>query len=235
MRDRFLALIGERGAAAPAVAAIAHEEAADGPRLDLAGHDRQIAARDGVLAKLHAEPAFRFDGAREDDQAARLLVEPLYDAQARAWLMFLLGQRHADLPHDEIVERRREQSAVLEPIALLRMAHGADTGRFFDDDQMRIDVANGNLIDDFRRPLGACEDFEDVACLEPTCFVEPDFAVDLDAMSVDELANLRPALSRQPQPQQGRQRFAGVLSSDSVRLLAHFEVIRIYTRHAAIL
>src|ERR1043165_166757 len=105
------------------------------------------------------------------------------------------------------------------------MPDGADAGRFLHDDEMAIDVADRNLIDDRRRTLGMREDLDDITFLEPASFIEPDVAVDFDAARIDELANLRPALPRQPEPQEGAERFAGLLDGDRKVLgwhLAHY-------------
>ena len=48
---------------------------------------REVAPRDGVPAELLAQAALRRDRAAEDDQAARLLVQPLHDAvSVQVWV-----------------------------------------------------------------------------------------------------------------------------------------------------
>jgi hypothetical protein len=149
-----------------------------------------------MLAKLHAEAALRLNGTREDNEAAGFLVEPLHDAQPRPRIVFFPGQFHADLPHDKIVKGQHEQPAFLEPILLRGMAHGADPRRLLDDDKLLINVANRNLIDvHLRRLLGTREHFDGIAILESSCVIEPDFTVELDAPSINELADLGPALA----------------------------------------
>ena len=220
VRDRVLAGVAQGGAAAPAVAAITDQRAANRLRRDDAGDNGEIAARDGMPAKLHAEPPFRIDGACEDDKPAGLLVEPLHDTQVGPRIVLLACQLHADLPHDEIVEREDEQAAFFEPVLFSRMAYRADAGGLLDDDDMLIDIANRNLIDMNRRPLlGTVEYVHGVPRFQPPSVIEPNFAIDPDPASFDELAHLGPALARQPEPQTGGERLARVFGGDEEGLI----------------
>src|ERR1041385_2981904 len=70
--------------AAESVAAIHEQMAFDALRGDRAVRDRVIDALDVVRAELHGEDALRSRGAREHDQAARVLVEALNHAERAA-------------------------------------------------------------------------------------------------------------------------------------------------------
>ena len=79
MRDGFLSDIVQRRAAAPPVAAIAHQGATYRRADDVALDEGDVPARHRVFAKLHPQPALGVHGARENDEAARFLVEPVND------------------------------------------------------------------------------------------------------------------------------------------------------------
>ena len=124
MRDRFLAETGLVGAAAAAVAAVADEGRGDALRRHEARHHGEIAARDGVGTELLTQAALGGDGAREDDKAARLLVEPMHDAQARQRSLAdpALAPRD-DLRHEIFQGRRQRLAAAFVPVAFGRMAN----------------------------------------------------------------------------------------------------------------
>src|SRR5262249_52353953 len=66
--------------AADSVAAVRDQMGVDALRGDRAVRDRVVDALDVVRAELRGEDALRVRGAREDDQAARVLVEPVNHA-----------------------------------------------------------------------------------------------------------------------------------------------------------
>src|SRR6516162_8460783 len=78
---RFLPDIGLIGAAAPAVATIAEEARGDPLRRNEAGHHGEITADDGMGVELFTQAALGGHRAREDNESARLLIEPLDDPQ----------------------------------------------------------------------------------------------------------------------------------------------------------
>ena len=110
-----------------------------------------------------------------------------------------------------------------EPILLGRMgARGADASRLFDDNEVLIDVANRDLIDEGRRRfVGAVENLDRIAFVQATGVIEPDFAVEFDAARGDELADLRPGLAGEPVTQTGGEGFAGEVGGNAVRLHGH--------------
>ena len=80
VRDRRLARVGQVGAAAAAVTAIANQPAFDG----LGGHDAlrdgQVAAANTMHAKLLPQVFFRLRRAGEHHQAARVAVQAMHGA-----------------------------------------------------------------------------------------------------------------------------------------------------------
>src|SRR5947209_8211779 len=70
MGDGLLARVRTQSAAAPAVAAIAHQVGANGSGTDLPGHESQVTADYRVNPELPAQTPLRFHGPREHDQAA---------------------------------------------------------------------------------------------------------------------------------------------------------------------
>src|SRR5262245_12953907 len=75
-------------AAAPAVAAVAHQ-----PRLDALvacppAHDRQVAALDGMSTELLTQAPLRLGGAREHNQAARVSIKTMNGTHTRRWAAF---------------------------------------------------------------------------------------------------------------------------------------------------
>ena len=97
------------GAAAAAVAPVADEGRGDALRRHEARHHGEIAARDGVGTELLTQAALGDDGAREDDKAARLLVEPMHDAQARQRSLADPALAPRDNFRHEIVQGRRQR------------------------------------------------------------------------------------------------------------------------------
>jgi len=86
------------------------------------------------------------------------------------------------------------------------MANRRNPRGLLDDDEMRIDVAENKLVEMRRHLLGDGEHLDLVAGLQAADIVEPDLAVEFDASAGDQLADLRPALARQPAAQSRGQR-----------------------------
>src|SRR5579884_1429727 len=146
MRDRFFADAGLFGAAAAAVAAVADEARGDALRRHKAGHYGEITACNGMSVKLFAQTAFRSNRACEDNQAARLLVEPMHDAQTRQRPFEDTAFALTDQFGYEIFQRRRERLAPLCPRTFGGMANGGDAGGFLDNDEMLIQMTDDDSL-----------------------------------------------------------------------------------------
>src|ERR1700722_13242862 len=83
MRYRFFANRRVVGAAASAVAAVAHQDRTNRLRRQKAGHQRQVTSHDGMGMELPAKFTLGARRSREDDEAARLLVDAVNDSQSR--------------------------------------------------------------------------------------------------------------------------------------------------------
>src|SRR5690242_16574739 len=81
VRHRFSPELRVRRRAADPVAAVFDEARGDRARFHPTVRDRDVTAMDGMVAELAAERVARGDGAREDDEPGRFLVEPLNDAE----------------------------------------------------------------------------------------------------------------------------------------------------------
>ncbi len=81
--DGYLADVVGAAAAAPAIAAIAHQIGADRLGLYISWHQCQIAANDGMRLELTPQAPFGVNRAGKYQQAASFLVESMHDAQAR--------------------------------------------------------------------------------------------------------------------------------------------------------
>src|ERR1700722_5802821 len=83
MGDRFLPDVPHVGAAAPTIAAITDKSRLNSLWRQKAGDNGEVATNNSVRVELLAEAALRRHGAREDDETARILVEPMDDPQSR--------------------------------------------------------------------------------------------------------------------------------------------------------
>jgi len=203
MGDRFLADIRAIGAAAAAVAAVADQARADGLGFDAAFDDGQVAAVGGVLAELLSENPLGGMSAGEDHEAAGFAVEAMDGAHRGR---YALGAAAFDLGDDvrqHFVERGLNLPAALGPVALLAMAIGGYPGRFFDDDQMLIEVLDFDVVFLRRRDGRLREHLHDIASLETPPDIGACVSIDRDVSRLDETADLRPGAVGQPMPQCG--------------------------------
>ena len=130
-------LAGRRAAAAPAVAAVAHQQGFVPLRLRLAANQRQVAAVDRVPAKLLAEVPLGRRRPREHQQAAGFLVEAVHRDHPRR-------PPAARQQVGKQVRQRLGQEALLAAAELRRflgMAHRRQAGGLVDHDHLVVDVA----------------------------------------------------------------------------------------------
>src|SRR5260221_4759385 len=119
--------------AADSVAAIRDQMGFDALRGDLAVRDRVIDALDVVRAELHRQNALRVRGAREHDQAARVLVEAVHHAEPAA------GAASAHSP-------QQGSRAVDEGVLVTRLVGDAQhSGGLVDDDDVAVEVRDRAL------------------------------------------------------------------------------------------
>ena len=97
-------------AAAPAVAAVAHQPRLDPPRHGPAAHQRQVTPLDRVRAELPAQVRLGLRRQREDDQAARLLVDAVDGPQRGG---FPAGPRQQR--RQQVGQRRRQEAPARAP------------------------------------------------------------------------------------------------------------------------
>jgi hypothetical protein len=81
MGDRFLAGAGQERAAAPAIAAVANQVRGSPLRRHVPWNQGKVTACHGVRVELFSQATLRGNGTRENNQAARVLVDSLYDTQ----------------------------------------------------------------------------------------------------------------------------------------------------------
>jgi hypothetical protein len=190
--DRFLADIRTISAAAAAVAAIADKTGADGLGFDSTLDDGQVAAVGGVLAELLSEDSLGGVGAGEDHEAAGFAIEAMDGAH---WGRDAFSSAAFDLGDDvreHFVKRRLNLLPPLGPVALLAMAIGGYPGRFFDDDQMLVEVLDFDVVFLRRRDGRLREHLHDIAGLETPPGIGACVSIDGDASRLDETADLRP-------------------------------------------
>src|SRR6267143_5285748 len=119
--------------AADSVAAIRDQMSFDALRSDLAVRDRTIDALDVVRAELYGQNALRVRGAREHDQAARVLVEAVHHAEPAA------GAASAHSP-------QQGSRAVDEGVLVARLVGDAEhSGGLVDDDDVAVEVRDRAL------------------------------------------------------------------------------------------
>jgi hypothetical protein len=76
------------------------------------------------------------------------------------------------------------------------MADRCHPGRFLDHDDMRIHMADVNMLLARRLLGGRSEQLDDFVLLQPACRVEAEITADGDAPPGNEPADLRPGLAR---------------------------------------
>jgi hypothetical protein len=106
------------------------------PRLDplvakAAAHQGQVGALDGVKPKLFAQMALGGAIACENDQPARLLVQPVHGPHAACRPAFALGESG----WQEVCQSSRQKAAAARAKlgGFFRMAHGRKARRLVDD------------------------------------------------------------------------------------------------------
>ena len=187
VRHGPLALAGERRTPPPAVATVFDEDRRDRLRRHRPGDQRQIPPRHGVQLELQAQAAFGVGTPGEDEQPARLLVEPVDDAQRRQ----RAGpdvEPAGDGEGGEVLQGRHEFLALLRPLQLRRVPHAVDPGRLLDDDDVAVEVPHDEALGVglLGQRLRLREQFDEFALLEPAGLVGADVAVDADAARLDE-------------------------------------------------
>src|SRR5262245_16564638 len=83
MRDGFLSEAVHGGAAAPAVATVAHEAGTNGLRREVTRDQRHVFPDDCVSMELSSEFALGDGAAGKYNQAARVLIEAMNDPKTR--------------------------------------------------------------------------------------------------------------------------------------------------------
>src|SRR5262249_14539372 len=100
-------------------------------------------------------------------------------------------------------------------------AYRRDAGRLFHDDDVLVDVADGDVVNKLRQALGPGEQLDLVVLFQAAGRIEPQLAVDLDAAAGDELADLRPRLARQAATENGGDGLIRLKRHHGERLAAH--------------
>src|SRR5262245_33772324 len=149
--------------------------------------------------KLPAESALGFDGARENNQAARFLVEPLHDAQPRQRTASPSALPLSDQLRHDVLERRAKGLAACWPVTLDRVSHGGKSCWLLHDHKVLIEVAEDNCFI-LPRACGPRKHFHGLVLLQSPGRVEAEFAVEPNATRFDKAANLRPGLTLEVRP-----------------------------------
>jgi hypothetical protein len=138
-----LALARLAGAAAPAIASITNNPRFNPLVFSLPAHNGKICALDGVRAELAAQVALRINGPREDDEAARVPVEPMDGAHGRGTALLFLCNRSGK----KVCQRRREKPprSRAEFRRFLRVPHRCQSRRFLNNNHGIIDIPNCGL------------------------------------------------------------------------------------------
>ncbi len=206
-------------AAASAVAAIADKPGRKRAWHQMAGDHSDVAPDHGMSMELLAKPALGRDGTREDNQATRILVEPLNDSEPGK-CTFASSEPFGDGDLCQIFERRGEDSTAIVPFLFGGVSNGVDTGSLLHDDDVFIEITNhqsrsGCSKMNDGRSLQALNDF---ALFEPAGRIEAKSIIDMNPTGSDKGANLIPGLTRQENAQNRCERFTGVFSRHRIRL-----------------
>ena len=130
VRDCFTAELRVRGRPSNSVASVFDEPGRERPRRHAAVCEGDVAAVDGMVSELAPERVTRRHRAAKDDEARRLSVEPLHDAErCGASLLRRLSKQSSN----DFVEWRRR-------VGFARVPDRRDTRRLTDDDDMGVDV-----------------------------------------------------------------------------------------------
>jgi hypothetical protein len=125
----------------------------------------QIPALNRMPAKLVNQPAFRFRGSRKDHDSARISVQAMDRANARrlaaGWhTAALFASQHA---REHFVEGGLTVTAARGPIKFFAVPKCGHAGRLVDDNDVRIDKVNPNVIFAGRRGLRVSQHAHDFA------------------------------------------------------------------------
>jgi hypothetical protein len=149
-------------------------------------NEREVTTVHGSRAKLARQGFFRSECASKDDDAARVFVEPLDDAE-RGGRPFAAASRKNRC--DEPVERS--------PLLWLEW-DGADAGRHIDDDEMRIHVQQRRAIEPWIDPPSSSRFyFDGVAFRHPPLGIGDLLAAEKDLTSLDETPSISPGQPRE--------------------------------------
>lgn len=159
MGDRFLADAEDRGTTSSAVTAVPNEGGRDSCELGDAVDDREITTNDRMCVELLAQPALGGDGSGENDEATGLFVQAVDDAEAWPPPPFTEGE----MAQYQVIEGGGEFSTLLGPFAFERMSNRTNSGRFFDHDDLIIEMSHDQGIGFDRAGKGSGEEFDGIA------------------------------------------------------------------------
>jgi hypothetical protein len=118
--------------------------------------------------------------------------------------------------HD-VFQGGREGFAPLAPDAFQGMPDGTQTRGLFDDDDVLVEVSNGDLLRLARLGRRAAEQFDGITFLQPAGGIEAQFAQHLDTATANEGTNLAPRLAGQARSQGSSERGAGLVGWNGER------------------
>ncbi len=105
----------------------------------------------------------------------------------------------------QIIKRRHQRPPFRRPLIFRGMAHSGDAGRLLDDDDMRVDITDRNIIEQGLLALWLSQNRHGVAGPQSSSIIKPKLIVYSDAPPAYQVPHLRPALARQPMAQQSGQ------------------------------
>jgi hypothetical protein len=194
MSDRPLSPRAFWSAAAPAVSPITNQKRFDPPGLRSSLDNGQITALHGMSPELFAEMAFCLDCAREDNETAGFLVQPMDRPNA----LPLAGVTGCEEVGQQVGQGRRQIALgpATEFCGLVRVPHGRDPCRFVHHHDLRIDMADYHPGWHFHFrarlfPLVVAY-FQALACLGAKRRVSAWLAGDLDLVLANQTADRGP-------------------------------------------
>jgi len=197
VRHGALANLGQGGASAPAVAAIADQAAFDPLRFDLAMHHGQLAATDRMEAKLSAQVLFGLGRPGKDHQAAGFAVQTM-DGPNRAAAGFGPSTFSFGNQAGENFRKGGLNLPTARWLTFVGVTGRGHARRFFDHDQVLVEIADADvLIADGPGGRGI-EHFHHVGQFKPITGIGAEVSVDRDLPGLKQLPNGRPRLARQP-------------------------------------
>jgi len=193
MRGRWFANFRQGCAAPAAIAAVANQPRCDRLTGQKTGDDDKVAASDRMLAELPAKFSFAKRAAGKYQQAAGFLVEAVDDPQG-GQLTVAATELSGNRPLSQILQSRIERPPSLRPAQFQGVSNAVDSGRFFNNHQMLVEMPNHQPLGSSRPGQRLCSGKHGdlLSFAQPPGIIGSNGIADLDSTALNQRPNLFP-------------------------------------------